>query len=63
MRHGNVHRPEGWDGVLTPVVARYPAEARPSIMRRRFRADAACAISVLCEDKTEMAGLDRISST
>ena len=33
--------------VLTPVLARYSAEARPSIIRPRFRVDAAFAIPAL----------------
>ncbi|MCH8239271.1 MAG: hypothetical protein IIB62_04295 [Proteobacteria bacterium] len=33
----NVHSADGWEDVLKPVLARYSAEARPSITRRRFR--------------------------
>ena len=33
----NVHSADGWEDVLKPVLARYYAEARPSITRRRFR--------------------------
>jgi hypothetical protein len=49
LRPGNVHSADGWEGVLKPVLARYSAEARPSITRRRFRADAAFAIPALFE--------------
>ena len=44
LRPGNVHSADGWEDVLKPVLARYSAEVRPSITRRRFRADAAFAI-------------------
>ena len=37
LRPGNVHSADGWEDVLKPVLARYSAEARPSITRRRFR--------------------------
>jgi hypothetical protein len=47
LRPGNVHSADGWEDVLKPVLARYTAEARPSIKRRRFRADAAFAIPTL----------------
>ena len=49
LRPGNVHGAEGREDVLKPVLARYPAEARPSVERRRFRADAAFAIPTLFE--------------
>ena len=41
LRPGNVHSADGWEGVLKPVLARYSQKARPSIIRRRFRGDAA----------------------
>ena len=47
LRPGNVHSADGWEDVLKPVLARYSAEAQPSIKRRRFRADAAFAIPAL----------------
>jgi len=47
LRPGNVHSADGWEHVLKPVLARYSAKARPSIERRRFRADAAFAIPAL----------------
>ena len=47
LRPGNVHSADGWEDVLKPVLARYSAEARPSIERRRFRGDAAFAIPAL----------------
>jgi hypothetical protein len=47
LRPGNVHSADGWEDVLRPVLARYSAEARPSITRRRFRADAAFAFPAL----------------
>lgn len=47
LRPGNVHSADGWEDVLKPVLARYSAETRPSITRRRFRADAAFAIPAL----------------
>jgi hypothetical protein len=49
LRPGNVHSADGWQDVLRPVLARYSSEARPSIKRRRFRADAAFAIPALFE--------------
>jgi hypothetical protein len=49
LRPGNVHSADGWEEVLRPVLARYSAEARPSITRRYFRGDAAFAIPVLFE--------------
>ena len=49
LRPGNVHSADGWEDVLRPVLARYTSEARPSIKRRRFRADAAFAIPALFE--------------
>lgn len=57
LRPGNVHSADGWEGVLKPVLARYSAEARPSIKRRRFRADAAFAIPALF-DLLEAEGWD-----
>jgi len=56
LRPGNVHSAEGWEDVLKPVLARYAAEARPSVMRRRLRADAAFAIPALF-DLLEAEGL------
>lgn len=47
LRPGNVHSADGWEDVLKPVLARYSHSARPSIERRRFRADAAFAIPAL----------------
>jgi hypothetical protein len=47
LRPGNVHSADGWQDVLKPVLARYAAKARPSIIRRRFRANAAFAIPAL----------------
>ena len=44
LRPGNVHSADGWEDVLRPVLARYAAQARPSITRRYFRGDAAFAI-------------------
>ena len=49
LRPGNVHSADGWEDVLRPVLARYGSQARPSITRRRFRADAAFAIPSLFE--------------
>jgi len=49
LRPGNVHSADGWEDVLRPVLARYSAEARPSITRRYFRGDAAFAIPALFE--------------
>ena len=57
LRPGNVHSADGWEDVLKPVLARYSAEARPSIERRRFRADAAFAIPALF-DLLEAEGWD-----
>jgi hypothetical protein len=57
LRPGNVHSADGWEDVLKPVLARYSAEARPSITRRRFRADAAFAIPALF-DLLETEGWD-----
>tara|TARA_R110002126_G_scaffold142939_2_gene289092 strand:+ start:7884 stop:8654 length:771 start_codon:yes stop_codon:yes gene_type:complete len=57
LRPGNVHSADGWVAVPTPVLARYSAEARPSIIRPRFRADAAFAISALF-DLLEAEGWD-----
>ena len=57
LRPGNVHSADGWEDVLRPVLARYASEARPSIKRRRFRADAAFAIPALF-DLLEAEGWD-----
>ncbi len=57
LRPGNVHSADNWEGVLKPVLARYSAKARPSIIRRRFRADAAFAIPALF-DLLEAEGWD-----
>jgi hypothetical protein len=57
LRPGNVHSADGWEGVLRPVLARYSFEARPSITRRRFRADAAFAVPALF-DLLEVEGWD-----
>jgi hypothetical protein len=57
LRPGNVHSADGWEDVLRPVLARYSAKARPSIKRRRFRADAAFAIPALF-DLLEAEGWD-----
>ena len=57
LRLGNVHSADGWEDVLRPVLARYTSEARPSIKRRRFRADAAFAIPALF-DLLEAEGWD-----
>ena len=57
LRPGNVHSAYGWEEVLRPVLARYSAEVRPSITRRRFRADAAFAIPALF-DLLEVEGWD-----
>ena len=57
LRPGNVHSADGWEDVLKPVLARYSASARPSIKRRRFRADAAFAIPALF-DLLETEGWD-----
>jgi hypothetical protein len=57
LRPGNVHSADGWEGVLRPVPARYSTTARPSITRRRFRADAAFALPALF-DLLEAEGWD-----
>ena len=57
LRPGNVHSADGWEGVLRPVLSRYSSDARPSITRRRFRADAAFAIPALF-DLLEAEGWD-----
>jgi hypothetical protein len=57
LRPGNVHSADGWEDVLKPVLARYAEKARPSIMRRRFRADAAFAIPAVF-DLLEAEGWD-----
>jgi hypothetical protein len=57
LRPGNVHSADSWEDVLKPVLARYAADARPSITRRRFRADAAFAIPALF-DLLEAKGWD-----
>jgi hypothetical protein len=57
LRPGNVHSADGREDVLKPVLSRYSAEARPSITRRRFRADAAFAIPGLF-DLLEAEGWD-----
>jgi hypothetical protein len=57
LRPGNVHSADGWEDVLKPVLVRYSTEARPSITRRRFRADAAFAIPALF-DLLEAEGWD-----
>jgi hypothetical protein len=57
LRPGNVHSADGWAEVLRPVLARYSAKARPTITRRRFRADAAFAIPALF-DLLEAEGWD-----
>ena len=57
LRPGNVHSADGWEHVLSPVLARHSAEARPSITRRRFRAVAAFAVPALF-DPLEAAGWD-----
>ncbi|SDT99316.1 transposase [Stappia sp. ES.058] len=44
LRPGNVHSADGWEDVLRPVLTRYSVGTRPSITRRRFRADASNAI-------------------
>jgi len=59
LRPGNVHSADGWEDVLRPVLARYSAEARPSITRRRFRGDAAFAIPALF-DLLEAEGWDYV---
>jgi len=57
LRPGNVHSADGWEDVLKPVLARYSAKSRPSVIRRRFRADAAFAIPALF-DLLEAEGWD-----
>jgi hypothetical protein len=57
LRPGNVHSADGWQDVLRPVLERYSTSARPSITRRRFRADAAFAIPALF-DVLEAEGWD-----
>jgi hypothetical protein len=57
LRPGNVHSADNWEDVLKPVLARYAVDARPSITRRRFRADAAFAIPALF-DLLEAEGWD-----
>lgn len=57
LRPGNVHSADSWEDVLKPVLARYAADTRPSITRRRFRADAAFAIPALF-DLLEAEGWD-----
>ena len=57
LRPGNVHSADGWEALLRPVLARYSREARPTIRRRRFRADAAFAIPALF-DLLEAEGWD-----
>ena len=55
--HLNAHQESVGEDVLKPVLARYSAEARPSVSRRRFRADAAFAIPALF-DLLEAEGWD-----
>lgn len=62
LRLGNVHSADGWEDVLKPLLVRYSAEARPSITRRRFRADAAFAIPALFELLGPRAGTTRSGS-
>ena len=57
LRPGNVHSADGWEDILKPVLSRYSADARPSITRRRFRADAAFAMPALF-DLLEAEGWD-----
>lgn len=57
LRPGNVHSADGWKELLSPILARYSAKARPSITRRRFRGDAAFAIPGLF-DLLEAEGWD-----
>ena len=57
LRPGNVHSADGWEDVPKPVLARYSTEARPSIARRRFRADAAFAIPALFDLLRPRAGI------
>ena len=62
LRPGNVHSAEDWERVLKPVLARYTPATRPSIMRRRFRADAAFAIPALFELLEDEVGTTRSAS-
>ena len=62
LRPDNVHSADGWEDVLRPVLPRYSPKARPSITRRRFRADAAFAIPALF-DLLEAEGWDYASRT
>ena len=57
LRPGNVHSADGWKELLSPVLAQYSTKARPSIIRRRFRGDAAFAIPGLF-DLLETEGWD-----
>lgn len=57
LRPGNVHSADGWEDALRPVLARYTPKVKPSIIRRRFRADAAFAIPALF-DLLEVEGWD-----
>jgi hypothetical protein len=57
LQPGNVHSAHGWEAMLRLVLARCSAEARPSITRRRFRADAAFALPALF-DLLEAEGWD-----
>ena len=57
IRPGKVHSADGWEVVLKPALAHYSAKARPSITRRRFRADVAFAIPALL-DLLEAEGWD-----
>ena len=57
LRPGNVHSADGWKELLSPVLALYSTKARPSIIRRRFRGDAAFAIPGLF-DLLETEGWD-----
>ena len=59
LRPGNVHSADSWEDVLIPVLERYSAAARPSIQRRRFRADAAFALPALF-DRLEKDGWDYV---
>ena len=54
LRPGNVHSAEDSERVPKPVLARYTPATRPSIMRRRFCADAAFAIPALFESCSRM---------
>ena len=57
LRPGNVYSADGWKELLSPILARYSAKARPSITRRRFRGDAAFAVPALF-DLLEAEGWD-----